>query len=1695
MQGPPGLRAAHLFAPGAPVRPGTRIRIMDQWQCNMRVNGGMLEEALWGGNDTATFEVTPAGAAVAVQYDLWPKNWIANVGDTTAYVRLLPPTSRSPPPKWYLEIPPNHKAVLLVACEDNQRPLSAARELPKGHTWRSIAYNTQNPAELLEWCLCVEFATRHITAADPVVACEAALRRAAHASLGKVRKCHAQHTSSSALGAESYMGNRIAEWIAARVEGHGVDHLEVDRNLLLTPTNNAADDARRAFEVYRTLRSKARQDLGEARRSKAAKRKQEEAECIATDRGTTQRLLGKPGPAVIAIVENADGTAATGSALPQAVWEQSRGMRSDYHLRRETHRFIRDYPAERRGPPLTPERASSLLWGLNSSAPGVDQISARMLRHVEAWVPEAWLMWIQKQNMWREDLAAGKYDELLLWILEMRLGKGKKQLLVEACRPVGMEPIRIRLEQLECARHFRSGIAEGDIVLPPTQCAYQPGVSAGTAHRINTNCDLDARHRYASIAKYSEDKADAFGRIRHKQIAEDLLKRGMPGDVVLRLVIFWAFAQIFVITAAGLTAAYSQDHAAIQGDMVAQLVFLLYVVPAYEAVAREGVGYRFHLTGYPTLHIPMISYSDDNLVVTHLAQHLARCVRAAGAALLSRLLHNNPLKGAAIAVIWRVDRGELRPRSHRFELVDQGVLVPIFTLRSHIPYLGFELCIFAGHAWTVKRIRGAIQRVWYGAIRGHLRAVTARLVHQQVCLGTVNHLAQVNPPPRPRLAECDAQVGGAYRRKATNGGRIAAISSCVVAHHIASLIKDLNSRLFPARATTREMLIHAYANPLETDTEYAYALRNINRLHLTLIAAAPLPGKEDDPQLQRLEQLGLPRAPAYHPPRAAAVPRKVHVDESQGLGTGAVTVVSAAPTGQHYDKFTIIAPSHITARDFAAVRPPQIECSVDNTRALNITEGHWVDRWPQHLVPYAEELWRESRHGRLRVCMAAPNAFGIQLADGECRAERKRACVDRRSVLSHPRGHVHFWLADASTHVVYADPREEVLRRQAAAPEPYLWAHVDDPLTRRGRVGRNLSLFADGCLCGMQLGALSPRGTALRGAVGPCPRCGQKMVSTHHPYTECQATVQMRYHMMNDFAKNVTRLSGADADAFWCQAREVSTAVGIPGAVGPQRPAHAIRWKGHTIQLLTPAQWAAYPADSKVPMLSKQERRTPSIARARARGRAAISRAALRDVRQRRCETPPPQQRAATTRAAAARRHRGRAGDTTRPVEGTSGAGDTAPAAKRSQHRKRMMHASTRAEAVARAGRAARRRRRRRVGRQDAPTGTGVLAAPPAKGTQRTLTDRRGPPPDVDVQQPLRHPSFCPVAQRWMHVDPEDITQIIRARWCCESILPLRDRARAAAARKYPSVSSNELHAEDQRLAEEICANIRNVEHRDWIRSQPWHVVLGVFAEECLPDRPRPQGVARSDHDVVDSVDDAALRTLALRSGRGYFLERDRVVEKNETDNTRGYTWPPLLPPALAHAGGHGCPTPGELLRHLEIVQPQRVPCPPRRRFRTEAELEEAMLLPDDVLRDAPLHERPWDRGEEFDEEPDVGPGPDWAHIDMAAESDDPYCLRDPSRGAGAAAEAAEPRGLARPFLPLQPGDEREEADLVRATHHSNADVAYAPLAAAAAAPPPPPAAPPAPAAAAAGGAAATRPEPRRAPFVFAGVPRHALMR
>eukprot|EP00660_Eupelagonema_oceanica_P004822 gene4822-4991_t len=150
MSGPLGLRAAYTFGDPGPysrrygARDGDwvtyalpaderdlqrgavhRIRsrahaellVMKQWQHPVRVRGAALAESVWGGEHDAILEVTPPGAATANSHHLRALDWVANVGDHAAYLQLLPATARRPVPERFVEIPPHHKAVLLVDAD------------------------------------------------------------------------------------------------------------------------------------------------------------------------------------------------------------------------------------------------------------------------------------------------------------------------------------------------------------------------------------------------------------------------------------------------------------------------------------------------------------------------------------------------------------------------------------------------------------------------------------------------------------------------------------------------------------------------------------------------------------------------------------------------------------------------------------------------------------------------------------------------------------------------------------------------------------------------------------------------------------------------------------------------------------------------------------------------------------------------------------------------------------------------------------------------------------------------------------------------------------------------------------------------------------------------------------------------------------------------------------------------------------------------------------------------------------------------------------------------------------------------------------------------------------------------------------------------------------------------------------------
>eukprot|EP00663_Eupelagonemidae_sp_cell21sb_P001459 gene1459-6329_t len=143
----------------------------------------------------------------------------------------------------------------------------------------------------------------------------------------------------------------------------------------LQPTDDTAADVAEGMATFTRIRDRARRETADVRRRRRDKRRDWEADCAANERGTTQRLLRKPAPQLVAILQRADGTVCTGDTLADCAREQAGSRREDAGLRRETMDFLSNFRTDDRcGPPLTSAEAEVLVRGLRPSAPGLDQI-------------------------------------------------------------------------------------------------------------------------------------------------------------------------------------------------------------------------------------------------------------------------------------------------------------------------------------------------------------------------------------------------------------------------------------------------------------------------------------------------------------------------------------------------------------------------------------------------------------------------------------------------------------------------------------------------------------------------------------------------------------------------------------------------------------------------------------------------------------------------------------------------------------------------------------------------------------------------------------------------------------------------------------------------------------------------------------------------------------------------------------------------------------------------------------------------------------------------------------------------------------------------------------------------------------------------------------------------------------------------
>jgi hypothetical protein len=222
-------------------------------------------------------------------------------------------------------------------------------------------------------------------------------------------------------------------------------------------------------------------------------------------------------------------------------------------------------------------------------------------------------------------------------------------------------------------------------------------------------------------------------------------------------------------------------------------------------------------------------------------------------------------------------------------------------------------------------------------------------------------------------------------------------------------------------------------------------------------------------------------------------------------------------------------------------------------------------------------------------------------------------------------------------------------------------------------------------------------------------------------------------------------------------------------------------------------------------------------------------------------------------------------------------------------------------------------------------------------------------------------------------------------------------------------------------LAEDIVRHVDDAGMRRTLAALQPHAILDIFANHAAVLPPATTLTARPSRALINAVDDGALRVFALSCDPPRYLERDRIVHIS-ADKMRTFTWqPPPRPAALPPTGGAAGGDTPHILPALGELPAQLAEAPAPHHYDTVKELVDALLEPDDELRDKINDGEAWDLPcLPTDGQPD--PGTPWLPEDDggiinalgfgAPEHDEPDDAgRSPrAEAAAAAAPAAAPR-------------------------------------------------------------------------------------
>jgi hypothetical protein len=249
-------------------------------------------------------------------------------------------------------------------------------------------------------------------------------------------------------------------------------------------------------------------------------------------------------------------------------------------------------------------------------AAGTNAIPGELFTQAPVEIKKTWSTLLR--NMWETNWVPRQWRES--WLI--LLAKNKMTEFMNNYRPISLAQTEQKL-YTNIIQEKMAKFCEQNKILEDLQFGSRKGRSVAQALMTFRAVIDDAHNHDKDLFVMYLDFAKAYDSVEHVMLERTMTYYNIPQDIIDKVMNIYKDNEATLFTPHGrCKRKVPMNNGVKQGDSLSPLLFILFINPLLTKLRESGCGYKFHMD--ETIHIPNVTYSDDNTLITSTQKDMER---------------------------------------------------------------------------------------------------------------------------------------------------------------------------------------------------------------------------------------------------------------------------------------------------------------------------------------------------------------------------------------------------------------------------------------------------------------------------------------------------------------------------------------------------------------------------------------------------------------------------------------------------------------------------------------------------------------------------------------------------------------------------------------------------------------------------------------------------------------------------------------------------------------------------------------------------------------------------------------------------------------------------------------------------------------------------------------------------------------